>query len=93
MLRITIHDNPEVLTFQLEGKLAGPGSGASGLLAEHADQPAASAVRFDLTEVTRRCRRKAVPGRHARQGAELVAAGCLMKAMVAEITSNLCQLE
>ena len=24
MLRITVHDNPRVLTFQLEGKLAGP---------------------------------------------------------------------
>ena len=24
MLRITIHDNPQVLTFQLEGRLTGP---------------------------------------------------------------------
>ena len=24
MLRITVHDNPESLTFQLEGRLAGP---------------------------------------------------------------------
>jgi hypothetical protein len=24
MLRITVHDNPGALTFQLEGKLAGP---------------------------------------------------------------------
>ena len=24
MLRITVHDTPETLTFQLEGKLAGP---------------------------------------------------------------------
>jgi len=23
-LRITVHDNPEALTFQLEGRLAGP---------------------------------------------------------------------
>jgi hypothetical protein len=24
MLRITVHDKPEALTFQLEGRLAGP---------------------------------------------------------------------
>ena len=24
MLRITVHDNPRILTFQLEGRLAGP---------------------------------------------------------------------
>ena len=37
MLRITMHEKPRALTFQLEGRLAGPWlQGAGRVLAEHA---------------------------------------------------------
>lgn len=90
MLRIIIHDDPGALTFQLEGKLAGP------WVAELEDcwlkvlvgrrRPG---VRVDLTGVTfvdvagRAC----LAGMH-RQGAEFVVADCLMNAIVAEVTSE-----
>jgi len=90
MLRITIHDEPGALTFQLEGKLAGPwvrvleGCWQRTLAVGH---PAV--VRVDLTGVTS----LDTPGKeflaavHA-QGAEFVASGCLMRAVVAEITDT-----
>jgi anti-anti-sigma regulatory factor len=89
VLRIIIHDDPRALTFQLEGKLAGP------WVAELEDcwQKALvgrrrPGVRVDLTGVTfvdvagRAC----LAAMH-RQGAEFVAADCLMNEIVAEITS------
>ena len=89
MLRIIVHNGPEALTFQLEGKLAGP------WVAELEDcwqkalvGPRRPGVRVDLTGVTfvdvagRAC----LAAMH-RQGAEFVAADCLMNAIVAEITS------
>jgi hypothetical protein len=88
MLRITVHDKPGALTFQLEGRLAGPWVRVlqacwQGALARQG-QPI---LRVDLTEVTS----IDAPGRAClaalhRQGAELVAADCLMKAVVAEVT-------
>jgi len=88
VLRIIIHDDPRALTFQLEGKLAGP------WVAELEDcwQTALvgrrrPGVRVDLTGVTfvdvagRAC----LAAMH-RQGAEFVAADCLMKTIVTEIT-------
>jgi anti-anti-sigma regulatory factor len=88
MLRITVHDNPQSVTFQLEGRLAGAWvreveecrrrtlAGKRG-----------TAVRFDLTEVTfiDAAGKAFLAAMHGR-GAELVAAGCLTKAVVAEIT-------
>ena len=88
MLRITVHDNPESLTFQLEGGLAGSWvrevedcrqrtlAGRCGM-----------AVRFDLTAVTFiDAAGKAYLAAMHRLGAEFVAADCLTKAVVAEIT-------
>jgi hypothetical protein len=89
MLRITVHMDPEVATFQLEGKLAGPWVQE----AEHcwqqtlATQPR-PVVRFDLAGVTMldAAGKAFLAAAHA-QGAELAACGCLMRAIVAEITS------
>src|ERR1700680_2945921 len=88
MLRITIHDNLESLTFQLEGKLAGPWvreveecrqrtlAGRRGI-----------AVRFDLAGGTFiDDAGKPYLAAMDRLGAEFVAADCLTKAIVAEIT-------
>ncbi len=93
MLRITVHDSPRVLTFQLEGRLAGPwvqelqACWRSTLARRHNGQQ--PVLRVDLTGVTsldatgRAC---LMALRH--QGAEFVAAGCEMKAVVDEITRN-----
>jgi anti-anti-sigma regulatory factor len=90
MLRITVHDNPEFLTFQVEGMLA------ETLVREleccwEATHPADPdrAVQIDLTGVTYLddSGKKLLADLHA-QGAEFVAAGCLMKAIVAEITGR-----
>ena len=89
MLRITVHNNPGFLTFQLEGKLAGPWvreleDCCQKELAGHR-RPA---IRVDLTGVTViDAAGKAFLAAMHRQGAEFVAADCLTKAVVAEITS------
>jgi hypothetical protein len=90
MLRITIHDKPGTLTFQLEGRLVGPWVRVLQECWQSAlprqPQPI---LRVDLTEVTsidadgRAC----LAALH-RQGAELIAADCLTKAVVAEITRS-----
>jgi len=88
MLRITVHDNSESLTFQLEGRLAGP------WVRELEDcwqsTPACqrkSLLRVDLTGVTFiDAAGKAFLADMHRQGAEFVAADCLTRATVAEIT-------
>lgn len=88
MLRITVHDDPGCLTFQLEGSLAGSwvrelhDCWQSNLAAR--PQPA---VRFDLSEVTYidAAGKAFLAARHA-QGAQLVAADCLTRAIVAEIS-------
>ena len=87
MLRITIHDNPEVLTFQLEGRLAG----AWVREAEECRQRTLAgrrrlAVRVDLVGVTfiDAVGKVWLADMH-RLGAEFVAADCLTKAVVAEI--------
>ena len=90
MLRITIHDTPPAVTFRLEGRLVGPWVREleecwRGALASRREP----ILRVDLTEVTS----IDAPGRAClealhRQGAEFVAADCLMKAVVAEITQT-----
>jgi hypothetical protein len=90
MLRITVHDKPPVLSFQLEGKLAGP------LVSELekcwrsalARRPEAI-LRVDLTEMTfiDESGKACLTALH-RQGAEFVAADCLTIAIVAEITQR-----
>jgi ABC-type transporter Mla MlaB component len=90
MLRITIHDEPRALTIQLEGTLAGPwvreaeACWRRALAGEHA-----STVRFDLTGVTLLdvAGKALLIAAHA-LGTKLVASGCMMRAIVAEIEST-----
>jgi hypothetical protein len=90
MLRITIHENLTSVTFQLEGGLAG--SWVQELeRCWRGTVPTnfAPLVRFDLSEVTfmDATGKEFLEARHA-QGAELVASGCLMRAIVAEISGR-----
>jgi len=90
MLRITVHEEPRSVTFQLEGRLAGRWVQE---LKECWQRTTATQqkpiVRVDLAGVTvvdaegQAC----LIGMH-HQGAELVAADCLTKAIVAEITET-----
>jgi anti-anti-sigma regulatory factor len=91
MLRITIHENPVSVTFQLEGRLAG----ASVWETEECRQRTLAgrhrpAVRFDLTGVTFIDEAgKAYLAAVYRLGAEFVATDCVTKAIVAEIASTI----
>ena len=90
MLRITVHDEPGALTFQLEGRLAGPWVRVlqecwqSALAGQR--QPI---LRVDLTDVTAidAAGRACLAALH-RRGAEFVADDCLTRSVVAEITSS-----
>ena len=88
MLRITAHDEKASVTFRLEGRLAG--SWVQELQDCWAQTIAAApkqSVRFDLTEVTFiDAEGKEFLAARYGEGHELVAAGCLMKSVVAEIT-------
>jgi hypothetical protein len=89
MLRITIHEAPGSATFQLEGRLAGPWvREAEGCWHALAGQGKPS-LRLDLTGVILiDAAGKAFLARAHAQGAELVAGGCLMRAIVAELTGT-----
>ena len=90
MLRITVHDSQRALTFQLEGKLAGlwvrvlEECWQSTLAGRRVRSP-----RLDLTGVTSidSAGQACLAALH-RQGAEFVAADCLTKAVVAEISQS-----
>ena len=90
MLRITVHDTPDALTFQLEGRLAGPWVPVlqecwqSALAGQH--EPG---LRVDLTGVTSidAAGQACLAALH-REGAEFIAADCLTRAVVAEITRS-----
>ena len=90
MLRITVHDNLRSLTFQLEGTLAGPWVRE----VEKCRQRVLAgrrrpAVCLDLTGVTFiDAAGKACLAAMHRQGAEFLAADCLTKAVVAEISDS-----
>jgi ABC-type transporter Mla MlaB component len=90
MLRITVHDKPQAMTFQLEGRLAGPWV----RVLEECWQTALARqrkpiLRVDLTGVTAiDAAGRAHLAAMQREGAEFVAADCLMKALVAEITCS-----
>jgi anti-anti-sigma regulatory factor len=90
MLRISVHDDLGALTFKLEGRLAGNWVHElrdcwQEAIAARSD----SAVRFDLTQVTSiDADGKALLSAAAARGAKLVAAGCFMRAMVAEIADR-----
>jgi ABC-type transporter Mla MlaB component len=88
MLRITIHEGARPLTFQLEGRLTRPWLREVERCWERAlaslPRPI---IRVDLTGVTFiDAAGKACLAAMHRQGAEFVAADCLTKAIVAEIT-------
>ena len=90
MLRITVHNDPEWVTFKLEGRLAG--GWVQELEACWRGTPSAQAkvgARFDLTDVTfvDAAGKEFLASRYS-EGHELVAAGCLMKSVVAEITGH-----
>ena len=87
MLRITVHENQESLTLQLEGRLAGPWLREleecwQSTLAQNRKP----ILRVDLTGVTfiDDAGKVCLAAMH-RQGAELVASDCLTKDIVAEI--------
>jgi hypothetical protein len=90
MLRISVHDEPGTVTFKLEGRLAGcwVRELQDCFQAAMAARPK-QAVRFDLTQVTSLDAdgKAFLSARHA-DGAVLIAAGCFMKAIVAEISST-----
>jgi hypothetical protein len=90
MLRITIHNDPRTRTFQLEGRLVGPWVDEL----QHCWQdalatPGAPAVRFDLTGVTfiDPAGKEFLAARYD-EGAELIVAGCFMRALAAEIENS-----
>jgi hypothetical protein len=88
MLRITVHDNPRSLTFQLEGRLAGPWLRELEECWQNAlAAPHKLILRVDLTGVTwiNPAGEACLAALH-RQGAEFLAADCLTKAVVDEIT-------
>ena len=89
MLRITVIHNSGLLTFRLEGRLAGPWVRELENCWQSTQVSQRKPVlRFDLTGVTfvDSAGKAFLAARHA-QGAELVASGCLMRAVVAEITT------
>jgi len=88
MLRINVHEHLEFLTFQLEGKLAGAWVREVEECRQHTVAGRRGmAVRFDLAGVTFiDAAGKAYLADMHRQGAQFVAADCLTKAIVAEIT-------
>ena len=90
MMRITAQDSPRTLTCRLEGSLAGPWLREfQECLQAALACPREPALRIDLTGVTFiDAAGKACLAALHRQGAELVAADCLTKAIVAEITQT-----
>jgi hypothetical protein len=90
MLRITVHDRPESSTFQFEGRLVGPWVREAEECWQRAlaDSPKAM-HRFDLTGVTSvDAAGKAFLAAARAKGVHLVACGCLMRAIVAELTNT-----
>jgi hypothetical protein len=88
MLRITVQDKPRALTFQVEGRLAGPWLRELEECWQNAlAGPHKPVLRVDLTGVSSiNAAGKACLAALHRQGAEFVAADCVTKDVVAEIT-------
>jgi len=90
MLRITVHDKPGALTFQLEGRLAGPWVRVlAGCWQTTLASQRKPILHVDLTGVTAidAAGKDCLAALH-REGAEFLAADCLTKAVVAEITNE-----
>jgi hypothetical protein len=90
MLRITVHDESDSLTLHFEGGLVGPWVQE----AEHcwnrtlASQPRPD-IRLDLTGVTFiDAAGKAFLAEAHTHGSRLIASGCMMRAVVAELTNS-----
>jgi ABC-type transporter Mla MlaB component len=89
MLKITIRADAKGMTFVLEGKLAGPWVKELEVCQRSARAQERRPVRFDLSAVTFiDAEGKALLGRVCREGAELIASGCLNKCIVEEITRS-----
>jgi anti-anti-sigma regulatory factor len=90
MLRITIHNKPQALTFQLEGSLTEPWlRELKKCWRRTLAGSSKPVVRVDLTGVTYiGAAGKACLAALHRQGAEFVAADCFTKAIVAEIAQG-----
>jgi hypothetical protein len=88
MLRITVHDGPRLVKYQFEGKLVGPWvREAQECWKRTSNGRHAASQRFDLTGVTLiDAAGKAFLAEAHAKGVELIASGCLMKAIVAELT-------
>ena len=87
MMRITIREKTEPLILRVEGKLVGPWvSELEHCWGQTRSSKPFSAVCVDLSEVTHidASGKQLLATMHG-QGAEFVAAGCLMKAVVAEV--------
>ena len=93
MLRITVHDKPRALTFQLEGRLTGPWlRELEQCWQSTLARPGKPILCVDLTGVTFiSAAGQACLAALQREGAEFVAADCLTKAVVAEITRGNCE--
>jgi len=87
VLRITVHDGMRTLTFQLEGELAGPLVRELEECWQSALKQQGKLLLVDLTGTTfiDEAGKACLAALH-RHGAEFVAADCLTKAIVAEIT-------
>jgi hypothetical protein len=90
MLRITVHNNSQSITFQLEGRLSGPWIAELDKCwhrtLQNETQPA---IRVDLTGLTflDNAGKEYLHKMHCR-GAEFVAADCETKSIIDEITNN-----
>jgi len=90
MLRITVHNNSQYITFQLEGRLSGPWIAELDKCWQRtlANEKQAT-VRVDLTELTflDKAGKAYLESMH-RRGAEFVTADCETKSIIDEITRN-----
>ena len=83
MLKITLHSEAEVLVFMLEGRLAGPWVKELERCWRSAGTREGSPVHVDLSAVTFiDAGGQALLGQMYREGAELVASGCLNRCIV-----------
>jgi hypothetical protein len=87
MLRITVHDDPDCTKFKIEGTLVGPWvHEAKECWQRTRATRHGHTVRFDLAGMTSidAAGKEFLSAMHA-EGAELIAYGCLMRAIVSEI--------
>ena len=88
MLRVTITEAAEATTIQLEGRLVGPWAQEAHDCWERFRASHPESVRVDLTGVTMIDRAgKSLLALACSQGAQLIASGCLTRAIVAEIAN------